>query len=72
MLIDEASDKLTALLTHLTVRWDELRTIWDDAVRRDYERTYIETLQVQVQGIRRAMDDLGAAVEYARRVAEDR
>ncbi len=72
MRIEEVSDQLTVLLTNLTVRWDDPRTIWDDAVRRDFDRNYIEPLQIQIEGIGRVMDDLGAAVDYARSVVEDR
>ena len=71
-MIEEASDRLTNLLRNLTVHWDELRTIWDDAVRREFEQQYIEPLQGQIEGIRNVMDELGNAFEHARTVVEDR
>jgi hypothetical protein len=70
MGIDQLSERLSFLHSNLTVRWEDLRMIWDDSVRRDFEQHYIEPLRVQVEGLRRVMDDLGTAVEYARNVME--
>ncbi len=71
-MIEDLSDQLTALLRNLTVQWDELRSIWDDSVRREFEESYIEPLQGQIEGIHGVMGLLGHAVEHARAVIEDR
>jgi hypothetical protein len=71
MNIEHLSEQLALLLNNITVRWDELRAVWDDAVRADFEHHYIDPLQAEVEGVRQVMDDLGAAVEHGRNVIAD-
>lgn len=72
MKIERASEQLALSLNNLAVRWEELRMVWDDAVRRDFEHHYIDPLQAQVEATRQVMDDLGAAVEHGRTVIDGR
>lgn len=58
--------KLNNLLKDLRARWSELQTVWDDAVRREFEETHLDALEARVQSAMRAMDPLATALRQAR------
>lgn len=46
----------------LMVRWEELRSAWDDASRRTFEEEHLEPLAPDVQSALRAIDRLSAVL----------
>jgi hypothetical protein len=50
---------LNSALKDLTVRWEELAQVWQDAVRHEFERDTWEPLVARTAAALRAMDRLG-------------
>jgi hypothetical protein len=44
-------------------RWEQTRPGWNDAVRRDFEKEFLEPLMEQVQGTLRGIDRLADVLE---------
>jgi hypothetical protein len=55
----QLQDALKKLLT----RWDETKQFWDDQVRHDFERKYIEPLMDQMKTTMQAQDDLAHTMQ---------
>jgi hypothetical protein len=55
----QLQDALKKLLT----RWDETKQFWDDQVRHDFERKYIEPLMDQMKTTMQAQDDLARTMQ---------
>jgi len=66
--VDISTDraKLHNQLKDLNVRWQELHSIWDDPVRKEFEETYWLPMEAQVHTALRAMDQLAAIMTRVR------
>lgn len=51
----------------LRQRWESTREVWDDKVRRDFEKDYWTELESQVQATQREMERLAQVIDRARR-----
>lgn len=58
--------KLHNRLKDLGVRWQEVRAVWDDAVRREFEEGHWAALEARVLAALRAMDQLATVMAQAR------
>ncbi len=68
MTINHWEDRLRHDWSCLTLEWNALCRTWQDAVRKEFERRYIELLHGQVANAVEAMAQLSREVESARRV----
>jgi hypothetical protein len=50
--------KLYGVLKDLRFKWEELETLWNDPVRKDFEKDVWEPMVAQSQSAIRAMDRL--------------
>jgi hypothetical protein len=50
-------------LKKLLVKWEETKMHWDDTVRRDFEKTYIEPLVDQIKVTMQAQEDLSRMMQ---------
>jgi hypothetical protein len=50
--------KLYGVLKDLRLKWEELEAVWNDPVRKDFEKDVWEPLVAQSQSAVRAMDRL--------------
>lgn len=55
--------QLQDALKKLLVRWEETKEHWDDSVRRDFEKRYIEPLMDQMKVTMQAQDDLSRIMQ---------
>lgn len=55
--------QLQDALKKLLVRWEETKQYWDDSVRRDFEKRYIEPLMDQIKTTMQAQDDLSRIMQ---------
>ena len=62
--------KLHNQLKDLTVRWEEIKGGWDDAVRREFEENHWEVMAMRVQAALRAMDQLATTMSQVRHDCE--
>jgi uncharacterized protein YukE len=53
-------------LKDLRARWQEVKGIWDDQVRREFEEGHWAELEARVQAALRAMDQLATTMTQAR------
>ena len=51
----------------LVLRWQEATKVWNDPVRRDFEREYWDVLTHQVPATKREMERLAQVIARARR-----
>ena len=58
MHLDTGWTELNAALKTLRLRWDEVKTTWDDPVRCEFEEQHWEPLEQQVVAALRAIDRL--------------
>jgi hypothetical protein len=58
--------KLHNQLKALAVHWEDLKGIWDDSVRREFEENHWEALEAHVQAALRAMDQLSTVMVQVR------
>lgn len=50
-------------LKKLLIKWEETKTVWDDQVRKDFERKFIEPLIDQLKTTMQAQDDLSRMMQ---------
>ncbi len=55
--------QLQDALKKLLARWEETKQFWDDQVRHDFERKYIEPLMDQMKTTMQAQDDLARMMQ---------
>ncbi len=58
--------KMHNQLKTLAVRWADLKGIWDDSIRREFEEQHWEALEARVQAALRAMDQLSTVMVQVR------
>ena len=58
--------KLHNQLKDLRARWQGVQSVWDDAVRREFEEGHMAELERRVQTALRAMDQLATVLIQAR------
>jgi hypothetical protein len=59
--------ELNAALKNLRLLWEETKSGWHDAVRRDFEAQHWENVETRVVAALRAMDRLAPIMMQARR-----
>jgi hypothetical protein len=66
--VDISADraKLHNRLKELAVRWEEVKSGWDDSVRREFEEGHWRALEAHVNAALRAMDQLAGVIVQAR------
>lgn len=50
-------------LKKMIIKWEETKTVWDDSVRRDFEKKFIEPLIDQVKTTMQAQEDLSRLMQ---------
>lgn len=50
-------------LKKLLIKWEETKACWDDQVRKDFERKFIEPLIDQLKTTMQAQDDLSRMMQ---------
>lgn len=50
-------------LKKMIIKWEETKTVWDDSVRRDFEKKFIEPLIDQVKSTMQAQEDLSRLMQ---------
>ena len=58
--------KLHNRLKDLAARWEEVKSVWDDSVRREFEEGHWQSQEVLVLAALRAMDQLATVMVQAR------
>lgn len=58
--------KLHNTMRDLRALWHDLQEVWDDPVRRDFEKTYVDALEARVLAATRAMDQLAHILHEVR------
>ena len=58
--------KLHNRLRDLAARFEDVKSIWDDSVRREFEEGHWQALDAHVQAALRAMDQLATVMVQAR------
>ncbi len=56
------ANRLHSALKTLRVHWDETRETWNDAVSRDFEERHIDPVEVQVNSVLHAMENLAEVI----------
>lgn len=59
--------RLKNAMQTLLIRFEETKPLWDDAVRRDFDREHIEPLQPAVRSALGGMERLSSALVQIRR-----
>ncbi len=57
--------ELNSALKTMRLRWDEVKTDWNDSVSRDFEESHWEPLEAQVIATLRAIDRLSPVLAKA-------
>lgn len=58
--------KLHKRLKDLAARWEEVKSLWDDSVRREFEEGHWQSQEALVMTALRAMDQLAAVMVQVR------
>jgi hypothetical protein len=58
--------QLHSALKTVRLRWDDVRLVWSDSVRRDFEDNHWEPLGAQVMSTQRAMEHLSQIIGQMR------
>jgi hypothetical protein len=66
--VDVSTDraKMYNQLKDLRVRWQEIRSGWDDAVSKEFEEGHWAEMEARVQAALRAMDQLATVMRQVR------
>ena len=70
MSLSVGRTKLVTALKDLRVRWDRVRSLWDDPVAKDFEAKFLEPLEGKVRSGVSAMENMYELVLKARRDCE--
>jgi hypothetical protein len=63
MKLTTGRTKLFKAAQVLAQRWDQVRPGWNDAVRRDFEKEFLEPLADQTRDVLRGIDRLADVLE---------
>ena len=64
--MSEATNDLSIAWQRLARRWAESETDWDDAVRREFEKRYWQSLAQESQSTAKEMERLAQVLAQAR------
>jgi hypothetical protein len=66
--VDISADraKLHNRLKDLAARFEDVKSVWDDSVRREFEEGHWHALEAHVQSAMRAMDQIATVMVQAR------
>jgi hypothetical protein len=67
MSLSTGRSKLMTSLKELRLRWDRVRTRWDDPVSRDFEKEFVAPLDGKVRSAVSAIEQMYEVVSKARR-----
>ena len=67
MSLGSSRTRLKAALKELQIRWEQARTMWDDAQSRDFEKQYLEPLEPRIRGTMTAMEKMEGILARVRR-----
>jgi hypothetical protein len=67
MSLSTGRSKLMTSLKELKLRWDRVRTRWDDPVSRDFEKEFVAPLEGKVRSAVSAIEQMNEIVSKARR-----
>jgi hypothetical protein len=65
MSINSNAMELHGSLKDLRALWEETKTVWNDAVRQDFEKNFWEPLEARVLAAIRAMERLAPVLDKA-------
>ena len=60
MGVYESRGALDKAMKDLTIRWNEARSQWDDAVAREFEEKHLKPLLIDLRTATAAMDQMAA------------
>lgn len=66
MGVYEGRGTLTKAMKELTLRWQDARNDWRDAVADEFEKKYIESLERDLRNALGAMDHIGVILQRIR------
>jgi hypothetical protein len=66
MGVHEGRGKLTKAMKELMFRWTETRSVWNDAMARQFEERYITPLQIDLKNAVSAMDHMSGLLQQIR------
>lgn len=65
--LNTAIAHLDAAWKSLHLRWEKTKKVWNDPVRRDFEKEYWAALEQQIPATQREMERLAQVIAGARR-----
>jgi hypothetical protein len=63
MSIHESRGTLSDATKELFARWNDIQTVWHDAQSQEFEKTYLEPLQLTVRNALKAMEQLNLTLQ---------
>ena len=67
MGVDYSRTRLQQTLKELMLRWEKAREDWDDQVSREFQETYLDTLEPKVKATMDAMEEMAEILRKLRR-----
>ncbi|MBO9317295.1 MAG: hypothetical protein J7456_16105 [Chloroflexus sp.] len=65
--LNDAISQLETDWNALVRHWEEVKQVWDDEVRREFEQKYWEELKSHMTKVRRELEHLQVAINSAKR-----
>lgn len=70
--VSEASQSLKDSWQRVRLNWQDTHTVWNDAVRQDFEDQYWREFETRIPRVIGEMDSLDTVIETARRSTDFR
>lgn len=67
MGVYEGRGQLGKGIKELMRRWDETKSQWDDSVSKNFEKTYLAPLEMDLRGTLGALDQMATLLSQVRR-----
>ena len=67
MSINSGRVKLVTSLKEIKVRWSKVSPLWDDAVRKSFEKEFLDPLEGKVRSAVTAMEEMQVLLTKARK-----
>ncbi len=65
--MEDATSRLDSAWRALDTRWHATKAVWNDGVRREFERDFIASLEQQVPAMRGEMERLAYVLQMVQR-----
>jgi len=67
MSMGTSRTKLISAVKDLHIRWDRVKTRWNDPVSKEFEEEFLASLEGKVRGSVQAIEDMDALLRRARK-----